>query len=386
MSELVKDKVSSVVITGGEPLLFPNLVLNIAEQCVSNDIKYSINSNLTVCEPNVFEELLDFGKVRVLTSIASFSPDVHDEMMGRENAFNETIFNVRTLAKLGVDIVANMVLTNVNVNQVYETGRFISSLGLKTFAVTKASCPVGIGLPDNLDISKDDFLRSVKGMKMVRDDFGIKVGTLSCYPHCALGDLEEYSFVANRLCGAGKTDCVISSQGDVRACVQSDKVYGNIFRESLSDIYAKMDEWRDGTLLPTICKVCEYFAACGGGCRYNAQAFNGVSGMDVFATKPEDVVVPLKQRSVRIYDRQQNIFTPSGIKSRPEDFGRIFSNFDGKIIMVDGNGGRLVDNIIGRTVKIASIYEDNKECSEEDINFLLDRLLLSEFSILVESS
>ena len=121
-SKLKIAQVPSVTITGGEPLMKMDLVLNCIEQCMQNNISCSINSNLVpLTEPSLIQ-MMKCGQFSILTSLASYDEKIHDIMMGRKGSFARTVSAIELLRKYNVSTSINMVVTKINAHQVYETG------------------------------------------------------------------------------------------------------------------------------------------------------------------------------------------------------------------------------------------------------------------------
>jgi len=51
-------------------------------------------------------------------------------------------------------------------------------------------------------------------------------------------------------------------------------MYGTLATEDLTDVWARMTEWRNGSLLPKACRSCEFLKLCGGGCRVASSGEN----------------------------------------------------------------------------------------------------------------
>jgi len=349
MKKLSTARVFTVTLTGGEPLLFPDLVLRAAALCNHYKIPFGINSNLTTFDDNLLKELAQYGKFSVLTSIASCREKTHDYLVGRKGAFCETVETIKKIVSKGVDVSVNMVITRKNSSDVYETGRFSYELGAKYFNVTKACCPAGCEHFDHLRPTKEDILQSLDDALRVQQDFKISVDSLTSYPHCVLKNLEKYSSFTHRKCSAGKIDCAIGPNGEVRPCPQSDMIYGNILEDDLSNIYSKMTDWLTDDLLPKICVSCPQFIYCGGGCRYDAKAMGDIAGMDPLATNPNDVY-PLIERPVSIkLDNRQKIYFPKSVSYRKEEFGAIFYNHaTGTSVLLDHDASEIVSIMLGK--------------------------------------
>lgn len=96
----------------------------------------------------------------------------------------------------------------------------------------------------------------------------MEVDSLISFPLCFFEDFETWEVLGKRSCSAGKTSMVISADGNVRACPHDNKFYGSILEEDLTSLWVRMEEWRDGSLLPESCLSCDCFSKCGGGCRF----------------------------------------------------------------------------------------------------------------------
>jgi radical SAM protein with 4Fe4S-binding SPASM domain len=323
MSELAQKSVFKVTITGGEPLLYPDLTVEAVRLANAADIECSINSNLTAVTDEVLDKLDEAGKYSFLTSIASFDELTHDTLMGRQGAFRGTLRGIKLLNQRGVKFSANMVVSQGNVEQVFDTGMFAKSLGASAFAATKASPPMGC--PDysairpsleQIKFSLDELLRL--------EEAGVCVDILECYPLCFFGDIEKYRHFARRSCSAGIMSATIGSNGQVRPCSHSNRVYGDVFTEDLSVIYSRMTEWRTGELLPQTCLSCGYLKSCSGGCRCEAEYYGKVTDMDPLASGPASVM-PATPRSLpsRADFGKLPIAIAEGVCRRVESFGSI---------------------------------------------------------------
>jgi MoaA/NifB/PqqE/SkfB family radical SAM enzyme len=140
---LAKAKIFYATITGGEPMLYPALLVEAVRLCAENGISCSVNSNLTVATEKLILEMREAGPFTLLTSIASSDESVHDAMMGHPGAFRRTLKGIDILRRQGISIGVNMVVGQLNAEHVYSTGLLAHELGAKSFSATKASPPLG---------------------------------------------------------------------------------------------------------------------------------------------------------------------------------------------------------------------------------------------------
>ena len=81
VSELVKNGVFSVTITGGEPLVVLNDVYPYLELLRDNGIQINVNSNLTLMTDKVAQKLRRLGIRGVLTSLMTDDPSLNDQLV-----------------------------------------------------------------------------------------------------------------------------------------------------------------------------------------------------------------------------------------------------------------------------------------------------------------
>lgn len=150
VSELAKNEVVQVVITGGEPLAKKDMLFYLLEKFGESGISFALNSNLTLLTTEVAVRLRSLGIKSILTSVLSFDEETHNRIAGHKNGFQKTISGIKIALENGIDITANMVVNSYNKNQVYETGEFLHGIGVKKFTATKCSPPLGVKISGNI--------------------------------------------------------------------------------------------------------------------------------------------------------------------------------------------------------------------------------------------
>lgn len=241
-----------------------------------------------------------------------------------------------------------MVVMKTNSRQVFETGKFVKDLGVKAFSATKAVPCLGGNNFSEIGIDKTAFKKMIADLVLLEKTFGINVDTLMAYPFCALSDLESFWKFAQHSCGAGTTTCTIGSSGDVRPCSFADETYGNIFTDSLSQIWKKMKDWRDGSRLPENCvDNCKYFSQCGGGCRMEAKFAGDKAGMDPLATGPLDVApLPVSDFNSPLADFwEKRLIIAPNLRLRREDFGGIIAPQGRRPVFMNSIAYEIIDRL-----------------------------------------
>lgn len=328
---LKESEVPSLLITGGEPMLYPELMFRAFELSEEMGLKCSLNSNLTLVNEETAKKLKRF-KINVLTSILSFDADLHDSITSSKGSFERLIRGIKILQRYDVPIGANMVVMQKNLNQIYETGKFVHDLGIDTFRATKVHPAQGSSGFENLKLPSEKISFIFDELLRLKNDFSLKVDSLTTYPICLLKDLERYGqFLLRRSCSAGKTGCTIGADGQVRPCGHSDHKYGNAISESILDIWPRLEEWRDGSLLPDECKKCKYIVQCSGGCRMDCKFYGKIDSMDPYATCNDFILIPQNPKSVPLLDLDEILIINPLLVFRKEDCGAALI-LNGKVI------------------------------------------------------
>ncbi|MBI2628139.1 MAG: radical SAM protein [Candidatus Niyogibacteria bacterium] len=274
IDKLINAKIFHVVFTGGEPLLNKRVLFRAIEKTKAANITVGINSNLIPLVSKDAERFKELGVANVLTSLMAPTAKSHDEIAQLNGAFEKTVRGIRLLQKARVSVMVNMVISQKNKHLLRETALFVKSLGIKHFSSTRAGCPGNCSDFSEMSLSLQDFRDYLAELHAVGKQEKISVGILESYPLCAIKEVRHYKSFIGRRCSAGVTTLTIASNGDVRPCSHLDVIYGNIFNENIDIVWGRMQEWRNGSLLPSECCSCKILTWCGGGCRMEAKMRN----------------------------------------------------------------------------------------------------------------
>lgn len=272
--KLIDNNIFSVIVTGGEPLIKKELTKKVIRLLKDNNIRVSLNSNLTLADDD-FIQFLKEQKVGVLTSCPSGEESSFSKLVGVDNySIFET--KIKKLVAAGVRFTVNMVVTKDNLHEIKLTAEKMKALGCKSFAAT----PMGL----NVEYPRLDLLLTVEEVRKVISDLlwiernlKMKVDILEALPKCVFTKdvlSGKHSFL-NRKCQAGRTVIAVSCNGDVRPCAHNPNAYGNLLEDDLRNIWQKMSDWRSSQYIPEECKDCLWLHRCNGGCRTSAKVNNG---------------------------------------------------------------------------------------------------------------
>lgn len=373
LEELRDSKIFGVTLTGGEPLLFEDSVVEAVRYLTKNGIDCSINTNLTtVAEEDAFR-LKEAGVYAILTSLMSFDEKVHDRITQRKGSFQKTIRGIKNILAADIPLMVHMVVSQANKDQVYQTGKFIADLGVRAFAATKVSPALSNPGFSEISISREAVKQSLEALLKVQEELGLQTEILECYPLCLIGDAQKFAGFVKRNCSAGVTTMAIGANGEMRPCIHSDEVSGNIFQEGLEEGWEKMSHWRDGSLIPKACQECRYLQQCTAGCRVEAQYFGNIAGMDPYASSPEDVLSLQKKEPIVIPKTlfEERLMINPLLKMRTEDFGGIVEGRNKSYLFLNVDSYKLIKRLKERETpfSVAEISLDYDVKPEQVIEF-----------------
>lgn len=231
IQKLIDAKVFSITFTGGEPLMTFDTLLSSIRHARAGGISVNLNSNLLLLTANRARQLHENGLRSVITSLMGPDAETYNTIANHHNAFDRVVRNIKVAQDVGITVVANMVVSKVNLHQVKNTARFAQSLGIRRFAATKAACPGNCGDFSQYALTLEEFRNYLRDLSEVGTELGIDIDALEGYPLCGVKDLGTYTFAKDRRCTAGINTIAIGSDGTVRPCAHFDVAYGNLLRE-----------------------------------------------------------------------------------------------------------------------------------------------------------
>ncbi|MDE7168907.1 MAG: radical SAM protein [Mucispirillum sp.] len=280
-----------VVISGGEPLTRAD-IFDIAEYGSKSGLKMAMATNGMLVTDEVCEKIKSSGIRIVSMSLDGHNADIHDDFRGGIKGAFEAVERAAALFnKYNIKFIINSSFTKRNQSYIADTFRKAKALGASAWYMFLI-VPTGRGedIMSEL-VSKEDYEEILEWhYKMEREDEDILVRP-TCAPQYyriwqekskADGLNPErrslsFSTGGGKGCIAGQSICFVNSEGDVLPCSYFPEAAGNIFNQSLKDIWNKsalFEDMRDFKRYEGKCGVCRYLKICGG-CRARAYAVTG---------------------------------------------------------------------------------------------------------------
>lgn len=253
-----------VVISGGEPLMRPDL-LQCGRRIYDLEFPWGIVSNGRLMSERMIDGLLGAGMHSATISLDGLQDD-HNWMRGTADAFQHASKAIERLAAepgIGFDVVT--CANRRNLAQLPELKEYLISIGLKNWRIFTVF-PVGRAAQDpDMQLNAEQYRQLMDFIVRTRKEGRIHLsyaceGFLGPYE----GKVRDRYFT----CQAGLSVAGIRADGGISACtsIRSDYDQGNIYRDSFVDVWEnRYRQMRDRSWAKTDdCARCKYWKWCKG--------------------------------------------------------------------------------------------------------------------------
>jgi len=236
-------------------------------------------------------KIKDSGIKIVSLSLDGSNKKVHDDFRGVNGAFDGVIKAAKLFNKYNIPFIINSSFTKRNQSDIKNVYHLAKSLGATAWYMFLI-VPTGKG-EDLLKelVSKEDYEEILNwhyDMEQSENDILVRP---TCAPQYYRiwhersnrdGKSTErrslkFSTGGGKGCVAAQSICFINSSGDVYPCSYFPVPAGNVFKQSIREIWnssALFNEIRNFKCYEGKCGVCNYLSVCGG-CRARAYAVSG---------------------------------------------------------------------------------------------------------------
>jgi len=260
-----------VIFTGGEPTLHESLPELVAHAEALGQITGTNTNGRRLATPGYAQRLAEAGLDHVQVTIGSQRADLHDEIVGAEGAFAETVEGIRQCLGAGLHTLTNTTLVQGNAREATEIVEFLHGLGVRTFAMN-GMIHSGCGASHEAALSEAEVAPVLERVIARAGELGMRFLWYTPTEYCRLSPIE--AGLGIRCCNAAEYSICIEPDGDVLPCQSYYEPVGNILAdpwESIwnSDLFTSIRDRREKPReggLPHKCWECEQLRVCGGGC------------------------------------------------------------------------------------------------------------------------
>lgn len=271
LKELIRNQVTYVTLTGGEPLMDQNSLFWFVEKFRENNIGIGLNTNLSLMSANIAKRLVQEynWENTILTSLPGFTKEECDYVTQISGSLINIEKGIEVCNKYGIDVGVNVVVTKYNIDKLIDLYSFLNRHKISVLALTRVVPPVYNSNENTFLLDRTDINKIVDFLTCIKEKYGIKVTSLCSLPFCLVDNTNAVSLLSTK-CAAGIIGCCVNAiSGTVTPCAHNATSYGNIYKDGLNDIWKKMSEWRKNKYTPEECQNCSMLSVCGGDCRLN---------------------------------------------------------------------------------------------------------------------
>ena len=272
--------VEYVGFSGGEPLLkegFTELLYHIRENTELNkDKMINVISNGKLIDDDL---LAVFKETGVYLQISLPGIKTYKWHTGSDDSGNILSLLWRA-KKAGVETAANVIVTPVNLYEVYETIACAILSGADAIMLNRALVGGrGISYKDEITLNMDEIRDMIETAQEALETAGVTGSVGTEFPLCALpeGDADKYTNLQiGALCAAAQGFFAVDPSGYIRACNHSTRRLGHILHD---DVINDLNYWNTFSnrefATPEMCNGCDLYDICDCGCREAAFICNG---------------------------------------------------------------------------------------------------------------
>lgn len=275
---------NQVTLTGGEPLLrpdLPELVAHLYDRGVTVDL---ISNGSLMSDAKL--ETLPADKISMFElPLLSAEAAIFDRMAGQSGAFDKVTVAMAQLKLLGRSVVGVFVATLLNLPTLDETLDLAMALGLDGVMFNRFN-PGGRGLEnlEKLSASPDALAVALDLCQAKMLEYELPVSCSIPMPEC-LFDHTRWPDLGFGTCSAGTDSAyfTIDPSGNLRPCNHTATILGNLLEHSFEELVAGETMANFMAARPSFCAGCAEEDTCQGGCKAAAEAACGdLCGLDPY--------------------------------------------------------------------------------------------------------
>jgi heme b synthase len=272
-----------IILTGGEPLLRPD-IFDLARYGTDKGFRMVMATNGTLMTEETVQKMKASGIQRISVSLDGPGSETHDAFRKVKGAFETSLKGIELAKKGGLEFQINTTITQMNLHLIADILKLAVDLGAVAHHIFLL-VPTGRGkeLQDQ-EISALDYEKTLNWFYEQRERVPLQLKA-TCAPHYYRilrqrakkeGKKivpKEYGLDAmTRGCLGGISFCFLSHVGQVQPCGYLELNCGNVRKQSFKEIWENSPVFlnlRNTDGYKGKCGICEYRKVCGG-CRARA--------------------------------------------------------------------------------------------------------------------
>ncbi len=266
-------KVNLISLSGGEPLLYLDLV-DLIQFIREQNIKINLLTNGSLIDEKTAKKLSELEISIFEIPLVSYRKNIHQKLKGT-NDFDRVVDGIANLQSFNNRIVTVFVATKENIADLKETVEFGIALGSSglMFNRINPACKKHISLLPSVKQLKE----SLEFLNNFSKEYNYPISCSIPMQPCLINMKEDYINLSYGYCPSGneRSYYTVDSIGNLRICNHTCTILGNILINSLSEIISDEFVSNFKKAIPNDCLPCKYSLECRGGCKASAQVCSG---------------------------------------------------------------------------------------------------------------
>jgi len=266
VQEIIRARVLNLYLTGGEPLLVPELP-DYIRQLRAGNVHVTVTTNGTLLTEEKVCRLTEAGTNHIQVSINGASAETNDLLMGP--SFHRIVEGITALNRAGLAPRIKVTVTRKNIDDMPELIRFLAGYETERISLFEVS-PIGRGFYNYEDLKPaEEDLRRLEEWTETHQEIYPQMAHFKSF---TLALLKEGRASTCSLGDPNINSCQIMHNGQVVQCSYAMALpeRNNLFRYGLVGAWQRLprfEKYLAPERLEGKCGVCESKRVCKGGCR-----------------------------------------------------------------------------------------------------------------------
>lgn len=247
---------------GGEPLLYPGL-FELLEDCQRHHIPIDMTTNGTLLDSEAAKRLKQCG-LRTLTVSIDGTKPYHDGLRGGGN-FARAYWGMENALQAGNHVSVAFTATAYNYKNISDYTEFFHRKGIREFYIFRyIPDPSGVRTTE-LELDAQMLMETTAAIHTAMERYPDSKFSYEKKGHL---DFLLTGRSSSAFCRFAKGILTVKSDGTVVVCAAISKSLGNLYTDSLDEIFANVEtEIQAIGAVPEECITCPDVGVCGGGCK-----------------------------------------------------------------------------------------------------------------------
>lgn len=265
-----------VTLTGGEPLLRPDLNL-LLDYLHGRNVLATIISNGRLLTRERIPSLLERGVALFELPLLSHCRETHDRLSAAPGAWDRVLSAMANIRLHHGQVVTAFVATRLNIGHIYDAIKLAFAFGARGIMFNRFN-PGGRGRLHLQELlpTVEQVREALTVAESASVEFGIPISCSIPIQPCLI-DTSLYPHIGFGYCSVGTNRAyyTLDPLGNIRPCNHSTTILGNLFTESFGDLVSPGRLHCFVESLPGYCAACDQRVSCQGGCKAAAQVCYG---------------------------------------------------------------------------------------------------------------